>query len=167
MVSLAVEDMDFVRILIGPGDPKVILVAIFALPMQRGAIKMVGVLGEALLLIFGDEEHDLVLSREREDSSRDCAEAAATWCEGSGQPAARSPPIPPWGRYQFNKRRMRENHAYLRGAGYRRPASSMNIEHPTSNIQHPTSNGGGAGKDTRSHPEATPRPPSGHLVANW
>jgi hypothetical protein len=27
MVSLAVEDMDFVRVLIGPGDPKVILVA--------------------------------------------------------------------------------------------------------------------------------------------
>jgi len=33
-----------------------------------------------------------------------------------------------------NMRRMRENHAYLRGAGHRKP------EHRTSNIQHPTSN---------------------------
>src|ERR1017187_8866459 len=35
---------------------------------------------------------------------------------------------------------MRDNHAYLMGAGHRRPASNLNIEHPTSNIQHPTSN---------------------------
>ena len=59
-------------------------------------------------------------------------------------------------------------------------------EHPTSNIQHPTSNGpdkpppgksrkqkvenrnrsGGPRKSHSSHPQATLRPPSGHLVAN-
>lgn len=78
MVSLAVEDMDFVYVFIGPGNSKVILVAIFALPMQRRAVETVGVLGEALLLVFGDEEHDLVLSRGREDSSRDCVEGLVT-----------------------------------------------------------------------------------------
>src|ERR1035437_9039234 len=32
---------------------------------------------------------------------------------------------------------MRENHAYLRGAGHWRRISSLNIQHRTSDIQHP------------------------------
>jgi hypothetical protein len=40
---------------------------------------------------------------------------------------------------------MRENHAYRRGAGHRRPIANLErragkTEHPTSNIEHPTSN---------------------------
>ena len=69
-----------------------------------------------------------------------------------------------------NMRRMRENHACLRGAGHRW------AEHRTSNIQHPTSNGGEGGKATRSHlnatsklidsqPIATPKPPQGSTNA--
>ncbi len=44
-----------------------------------------------------------------------------------------------------NTRRMRENHACLRGAGHRRQTSNgergkRNIQHPTSNIQLPKPN---------------------------
>src|ERR1035441_9664614 len=54
----------------------------------------------------------------------------------SGSGSSRPLPI----RYLMNRRRMRENHACLRGAGHRRRTSNLNIEPPTSNTQHPEPN---------------------------